>query len=74
MSMATIAEQLQNYQAALQAAQTQGDEATKRKIEQNIKDLQDFAERHPEATEAPSPLEVFCDLNPSDINCLVYDD
>lgn len=74
MSMATIAEQLQNYQAALEAAQTNGDEATKRKIEKNIKDLQHFARRHPEATEAPSPLEVFCDLNPSDINCLVYDD
>jgi hypothetical protein len=24
--------------------------------------------------EAPSPFEVFCDLNPSDINCRVYDD
>lgn len=74
MSMATIAEQLQTYRAALQAAQTNGDEATTRKIEQNIKDLEDFSHRHPEATEAPSPLEVFCDLNPSDINCLVYDD
>jgi hypothetical protein len=25
-------------------------------------------------TEAPSPFEVFCDLNPSDVNCRVYDD
>jgi len=74
MSMATIAEQLQTYQAALQAAQTKGDEATTRKIEQNIKDLEDFSQRHPEAIDAPSPLEVFCELNPSDINCLVYDD
>jgi hypothetical protein len=32
-----------------------------------------MAESRPE-TEAPSPFEVFCDLNSSDINCRVYDD
>jgi hypothetical protein len=72
--MASIAEQLQSYRSALAAAESKGDEATKRKLEQNIKDLEAFSQRHPDATEAPTPLEVFCDLNPSDINCLVYDD
>jgi hypothetical protein len=72
--MATIADQLQSYQSALAEADRQGDAATKRKIEQHIQDLRDFQERHPEATEAPTPMEVFCDLNPSDIHCLVYDD
>lgn len=32
-----------------------------------------MAESRHEA-EAPSPFEVFCDLNSSDINCRVYDD
>ena len=72
--MATIPEQLQSYQAALASARNKGDEATARKIEQHMKDLHDFQSRHPDVTEAPSPMEVFCDLNPSDINCLVYDD
>jgi hypothetical protein len=72
--MATINEQRQTYRTALAAAEAKGDEATKRKIEQNINDLEAFCQRHPDATEAPSPLEVFCDLNPSDVNCLVYDD
>jgi hypothetical protein len=45
-----------------------------RKLEQTIRDLEAFNQRHPDATEAPSTLEVFCDLNPSDINCLVHDD
>lgn len=72
--MASIAEQLQSYRSALETAESKGDEATKRKMEQNIKDLEAFSQRHPDATEAPTPLEVFCDLNPSDINCLVYDD
>jgi hypothetical protein len=72
--MASIAEQLQTYRIALEAAQSKGDEATKRKLEQNIQDLEAFSQRHPDATEAPTQLEVFCDLNPSDLNCLVYDD
>ncbi|MFM7641990.1 MAG: CP12 domain-containing protein [Cyanobium sp.] len=72
--MATIADQLQSYRSALESAQTNGDGATLRKIEQQIRELEDFQKRHPAATEAPSPMEVFCDLNPSDIHCLVYDD
>ncbi len=72
--MATIAEQIQNYQSALTEAQAKGDEAISRKIAAQIQELEAFQQRHPEATEAPSPLEVFCDLNPSNINCRVYDD
>lgn len=72
--MATIADQLLSYRSALASAQTNGDEATLRKLHQQIRDLEYFQQRHPEATEAPSPMEVFCDLNPSDIHCLVYDD
>ncbi|MEB3326421.1 MAG: CP12 domain-containing protein [Synechococcus sp.] len=72
--MATIGDQLQTYRAALTEAQAKGDLAIARKIEQQIKDLEAFQQRHPDEAVAPSPLEVFCDLNPSDINCLVYDD
>ena len=72
--MASIAEQLQSYRSALADAQSKGDQAIARKIEQQIKDLEDFQQRHPDATDAPSPLEVFCDLNPDSINCIVYDD
>lgn len=72
--MATIQEQLHSYAAALSEARAKGDEAIARKIDQQIQDLQQFQQRHPEETEAPSPLEVFCDLNPSNSNCLVYDD
>jgi hypothetical protein len=77
--MASFADQLQSYRSALEAAQSKGDGAkgdgaTTRKLEQTIRDLEAFSHRHPDATQAPSPLEVFCDLNPSDVNCLVYDD
>jgi hypothetical protein len=72
--MATIAEQLQIYRVALAAAERQGDGSTRRKIEQQFLQLQDFQRRHPKTTDAPSPMEMFCDLNPSDIHSLVYDD
>ncbi len=73
-AMATIGDQLQTYRSALAEAQAKGEQAIARKIEQQIRDLEDFQQRHPEEAEAPSPFEVFCDLNPSDINCRVYDD
>lgn len=73
-SMATISEQLQTYRANLAGAQANGDQVIARRLEQQIKELEAFQQRHPGETEAPSPFEVFCDLNPSDTSCLVYDD
>ncbi len=72
--MATIGDQLQTYRNALAAALSKDEQSTARKIEQQIKELEEFQQRHPEEAVAPSPFEVFCDLNPSDINCRVYDD
>jgi hypothetical protein len=72
--MATIAEQHQVYQAALAEAQAKGDDAIARKLQQQIQELEEFQQRHPDQDVAPSPFEVFCDLNPSNANCRVYDD
>ena len=72
--MATFGDQLQTDHLALTEARAKGESAIASKIEQQIKDLEDFQQRHPEEAEAPSPFEVFCDLNPSNINCRVYDD
>lgn len=72
--MATIADQLEIYRNALADAQAKDEQSTARKIEQQIRELEEFQRRHPGEAEAPSAFEVFCDLNPSDINCRVYDD
>lgn len=72
--MATIDDQLQTYRAALAEAQAKGDQAIARKLQQQLSDLEAYQRRHPEEADAASPLEVFCDLNPSNINCRVYDD
>jgi hypothetical protein len=72
--MATFADQLATYRSELAEAQANGHEAVARKLEQKIRELAEFQQRHPEESEAPSALEVFCDLNPSNLNCRVYDD
>lgn len=72
--MASIGDQLQTYRNALAEAVAKDEKSIARKLEQQIKELEEFQQRHPEEAEAPSPFEVFCDLNPSDINCRVYDD
>ncbi len=72
--MTTIDNQLEAYRVALAEAQAKGDLAIARKIDQQIQELEEFKQRHPEEANAPSPFEVFCDLNPSNINCRVYDD
>lgn len=72
--MASFPEQLEIYRSALAEAQANGDQAIARKIEQQIRELEEFQQRHPEEADAPSPFEVFCDLNPSNVQCRVYDD
>jgi uncharacterized membrane protein (DUF106 family) len=73
-SMTAIENQLEAYRVALAEAQAKGDQAIARKINQQIQELEEFQQRHPEEANAPSPFEVFCDMNPSDINCRVYDE
>jgi hypothetical protein len=53
---------------------TDTEQAIARKIEEQISELSAYQQRHPEEVDAPSPFDVFCDLNPSDVNCRVYDD
>ena len=70
----SIASRLESYRASLAAARSKGEQASARKLEQQIAELLEFQGRHPEISQAPSAFEVFCDLNPADINCRVYDD
>ena len=46
----------------------------RRHIEEELEDLEAYAERHPEDHHDPTPLELYCDNNPSALECKVYDD
>ena len=46
----------------------------RRHIEGELEELEAYAECHPEDHHDPTPLELYCDSNPSALECKVYDD
>ena len=51
----------------------------RRHIEGELHELEDYVENHKEEIEAgdhhdPTALELYCDQNPSELECLIYDD
>lgn len=51
----------------------------RRHVEGELHELEDYVEHHKKEIQEgdhhdPSPLELFCDANPSEPECLVYED
>jgi hypothetical protein len=46
----------------------------RRHTQQELTDLEAYAERHPEDHRDPSSLELFCDNNPEALECRIYED
>ena len=46
----------------------------RRHIEGELAELEAYAKRHPEEHHDPTSLELYCDANPSALECKVYDD
>lgn len=46
---------------------------SRRHIEEELKQLERYHERHPDDEHCPTPLELFCDENPSAIECKIFD-
>jgi len=72
--MNSIDEHIQQDQSEIKAARAAGDMGKVRHLEQELKELQEYKEHHPGDNHDPTPMEVFCDLNPDAPECLVYDD
>jgi hypothetical protein len=45
----------------------------RRHIEDELEQLESYKNNHPEDTHDPSPLELFCDLNPDAPECRIYE-
>lgn len=73
-SMSTIDEHIQKDKSEIEAARAAGDDAKVRHLENELKGLEEYKAHHPEESHDPTPLEVFCDMNPEAPECLVYDD
>jgi hypothetical protein len=72
--MNTIDEHISKDRAEIEAARAAGDDAKVRHLEDELKGLEEYKAHHPEDSHDPTPLEVFCDMNPEAPECLVYDD
>jgi hypothetical protein len=72
--MKTIDEHIEKDKAAIEAAKAAGDEGKVRHLEEELQGLKEYKEQHPEDSHDPSPLEVYCELNPEAPECRVYDD
>ncbi len=72
--MNTIDEHILKDLSELEAAKAAGDTAKLGHLKDELKQLEEYKAHHPEDTHDPSPLEVYCDLNPDALECRVYDD
>ena len=73
-SMKTIDEHIQKDQSEIQAAQAAGEDAKVRHLTEELHSLEEYKEHHPDDKHDPNALELFCDANPDEPECLVYDD
>lgn len=46
----------------------------RRHVEEELEDLKNYKENHPNDDHDPTPLELYCDNNPNALECRVYDD
>ena len=46
----------------------------RRHVEDELKDLEAYQERHPENDHDPTPLELYCDTHPDASECKIYED
>lgn len=46
----------------------------RRHTQEELEALQVYKSNHPEDDHDPTPLELFCDANPSALECKIYED
>jgi hypothetical protein len=46
----------------------------RRHLEDELDSLEQYQVNHPDEDKDPTPLELYCDLNPDALQCRIYDD
>ena len=46
----------------------------RRHLEDELDALEQYQANHPDDDKDPTPLELYCDMNPDALECRVYDD
>jgi hypothetical protein len=47
---------------------------SRRHLEGELESLEKYQKNHPDHTEDPTPLELYCDENPEALECRIYED
>ena len=72
--MSTIQRYIQLDEEELEEALVKGEEAKVRHLKTELQFLELYKQHHPDETHDPNALELFCETNPDEPECLVYDD
>ena len=72
--MKSIDEHIQKDQSEIESAKAEGNLPKVRHLTEELKELEEYKDHHPEDKHDPIALELFCDANPDEPECLVYDD
>jgi len=71
MSDRTIQDHINDDMKELDNGSTSGQR--RRHLSDELEQLQHYQANHPEETRDPSPLQLYCDNNPSALECRIYD-
>ena len=74
LSMKSIDDHIEKDKVEIESARAEGNQGKVRHLEEELQGLKEYKDHHPEDDHDPSPLEVYCDLNPEAPECRVYDD
>ena len=72
--MKSIDEHIKKDQSEIESAKAEGNLPKVRHLTEELKELEEYKDHHPDDKHDPSALELFCDANPDEPECLVYDD
>lgn len=74
MLMKSIDDHIAKDRVDIEEARASGNLGKVRHLEDELKGLEEYKAHHPEDNHDPTPLEVYCDLNPEAPECRVYED
>ena len=72
MAYATIEDHISADKAILENPETSPQ--ARRHTNQELHELEVFHDHHPEDHHDPNCIELFCEMNPDEPECLMYDD
>lgn len=72
--MKTIDDHIRKDEDEMLKAKAEGRDGKVRHLEEELRDLKEYKQHHPEDSHDPSPLEVYCDNNPEAPECRIYED